>query len=659
MRTLSSTLIAAQKSPASYPHAKVEVKDRVGGITRLHWTRLYTGAEPDNFHAAAMPGDGSLIRLRIDAANNLYRQRVTTPGTGSDYSVWTSWGVTAYAVALAAFGSAVFAFRVGLDGHLYRCESSDYGASWGSWVDMGDISGTSSTRLASCCKSATAAIVVYSQSNAVYRRRLSGGTWEAAAAWTNSVASITGLAVWYQGDWNVVVTGTALTTTHPHVWTCLYGDGFGAAVGTWTSLKELTRAESGSNVSFTFPCLGYPDVFRSFFVEAYSGSESYSRPYWTHSLASAEYTSNLWREPVPFNLSSTYGLALCSGNSYVWLTRPDGVWRAPISPSSVELTSDVLLLATELNETSGELSVSLRNDDGRFNTLGSGTYEAIKLGSEVLFSPGYRTTSGVEVSAGLAFWITGWEHVSLGPKSAFVLRARDGWAQLEAWKAKRQYTWAFDEKNVFTLLRWIHARAGLEFSAFSSSNAMSNLYPAFTIHPGESGKTAVLRLLEMVPDMLYFVGSYGYIVNPQSSDSSVYSYGSGTVVHPIKEGRYIKRSKESNRAQVFGSSAFTEDWDWDELNLLFDRLAQAQDINLTTTTRAHERGAAILRESTIRALDGHILVPLNCGQEMYDVVDITDSLAGLSASKRRVLSLSHIYNTQKGWYNLKIGLGGV
>lgn len=672
MRTLPATLTAAQKSLSSYPHPKVEVFDKVGGITRLTWTRYYTGAEAENFHAAAMPGDGSLIRLRV-ASTNLYRQRVTSPGPGSDYSVWTSWGVTAYAVALCAYGAAVFAFRVGLDGHLYRCESSDYGANWGGWTDMGDIGGGSATRLAACCKSATAAIVLYSQSNAVYRRRLSGGTWEAAAVWSNSVASITGLAVCYIGDWNVIVCGTETTSLKPHVWTCLCGDGYSAAPGSWSSLSELTRAEAGSNVSFAFPCLDIPDVFRAFFVEAYTGSESYTRPYWTHSLATAEFISNLWREPVPLNLTSNYGLALTHSSSYAWLTRPDGVWRASLVPASIELTSDVLQLTTDIREISpvlssvegGEISLTLRNDDGRYNTLGIGTYAAIRLGSELQFSPGYRTTAGIEVSSGLAYWVTGWEYISQGPalspskgpKSAFVLKAADGWTILEHWKARRQYSWASGSKNVAGLLTFIFARAGLEFSSFGYSSALVNHYPAFTINPGESGKTAVQRLYAMVPDVVYFRGNFGYNINPLASDASAYAYGSGTTPHRILEGRYITRNLGTNRVQVFGSGVFTEEWDWGEIDLISDLLTQAKDINLTTTTKAHERGVAELRDAAIHALDGVLLVPLNCGQEIYDVVDITDALAGLTAAKRRVLSLSHIYNPVKGLYVLKIGLG--
>jgi len=38
-------------------------------------------------------------------------------------------------------------------------------------------------------------------------------------------------------------------------------------------------------------------------------------------------------------------------------------------------------------------------------------------------------------------------------------------------------------------------------------------------------------------------------------------------------------------------------------------------------------------------------VPVNCGQELFDVVDITDSRAGLAAAKRRVVGISVEYRT--------------
>ena len=82
--------------------------------------------------------------------------------------------------------------------------------------------------------------------------------------------------------------------------------------------------------------------------------------------------------------------------------------------------------------------------------------------------------------------------------------------------------------------------------------------------------------------------------------------------------------------QVFGDGIFTEDWDWDEISQVYDHLAQAKDINLDTTTKAHYRGEAVMREADIEGLNGTILVPMNCGQDLFDVVAITSPQAGLN-----------------------------
>ena len=76
MRNLSSTLLATQKKATRRPYVKVSVVERVGGITRFTWSSLYEGDEADHFHAATFPGDGSLVRLRVDPDDNkLYRQK--------------------------------------------------------------------------------------------------------------------------------------------------------------------------------------------------------------------------------------------------------------------------------------------------------------------------------------------------------------------------------------------------------------------------------------------------------------------------------------------------------------------------------------------------------------------------------------------------------
>jgi hypothetical protein len=660
MRTLSSTLLSAQRSSSRLPYVKVEILDRVAGITRLNWARLYSGSEPDFYHAAAMSGDGSLVRARVEPSSyQLYRQRIASPGPGSDFSPWTVVCTVSSAsgIALACRGSRVLLFHVDIDQRtiLVR-ESTDYGATFGSPTSI-TTAASAVGWLAAAINDSDVVCLFYSVAGTVYAVKRTGGSWGSPSAWTNSSAAITGIGCVHQGDWNLAICGQDSSGSNK-VWTCVYGDGYSQSPGTWSSLAELTVASPGSNVDFRCPYVNFPDAFRIFFVEKYSGTAAYSRPYWSHSLATAEFISNLWREPVPFNLASSYGLALAHSGSYAWLSAPSGVWRAALSPSSLDVTDDVVALSAQTVPSSGKIHIDLRNDDGRYSDIGlpSSVYPSLKLGSEILVSPGYRTGSGIEISSGPAYWIEGWTHLSNPPFSVLRLFATDAWGLLERWKARRQFAWAAGSVNIFQLLNFIMARAGLEFSSFSNSDALVDHYPAFTINPGESGKTAVLRLLSMVPDVLFFRGNCGYIINPQASDSSPYAYGTS---YAILEAEYARHVKHVNRVQVFGSGVFTEDWDWEEVDLVYDRLAQVHDINLDTATEAHARGEAMLRHAAIESLDGHILVPLNCGQELYDVIDITDARAGLSAAKRRVLSLHHLYDTQKGLYTLKIGLGAV
>jgi len=93
---------------------------------------------------------------------------------------------------------------------------------------------------------------------------------------------------------------------------------------------------------------------------------------------------------------------------------------------------------------------------------------------------------------------------------------------------------------------------------------------------------------------------------------------------------------------------------------VYDRLAQVHDLNLTTVAQAQDRGDALLRKAALAATDGEITVPVNCGQELYDVIEVTDAGAGLSAARRRVLAIDLRYATgARPAYQQRLGLGGV
>lgn len=112
---------------------------------------------------------------------------------------------------------------------------------------------------------------------------------------------------------------------------------------------------------------------------------------------------------------------------------------------------------------------------------------------------------------------------------------------------------------------------------------------------------------------------------------------------------------------MFGDGPFVEGFDWPEIEDAYDRVRQTHDLNLNTVALAQDRASAELRHLAIASQGGSLVVPPNCGQELYDVVAITDALAGLSAAKRRVLGLSlrYVRSGPAPVYEQRLTLGAV
>ena len=90
---------------------------------------------------------------------------------------------------------------------------------------------------------------------------------------------------------------------------------------------------------------------------------------------------------------------------------------------------------------------------------------------------------------------------------------------------------------------------------------------------------------------------------------------------------------------------FDEDYDWTDMHLVYDRLRQVHDLNLDTSQKAIDQVARELRHQTMSSRRGEIVVRANAGQELYDTVDLTDSAAGMQATKRRVMGIRTEYRT--------------
>lgn len=666
-RTLSSTLKATQKyGLVSKPYVKIELFDQWCSITRHRYAELYSGEEPDYFHAACFAGDGSLLRLRTAGPNGyLYISRVTSPGPGSDFSQWDILMGAAYAPAICALSAEALTFCIKGDGDISRKESSDYGATWGDEIDMGNIGASPANyRLAACFKDNGDVCLLYSTGTTIYRRRRLSGTWEDPVVWTNTLQSISGVSVYHQGDWNVAITGIK-ATNRDGIWTCVFGDGYTEPAGTWSALADIIIRGATEPYEYTAPSLAHPDVFRVFFVERFTQEEQVYRLYWSHSLATADYISNLWREPVPFNLTAQYGLALTHSGGYAWLTSANKVYQALLSPAPVDVTADLLEIDFRQypQKRRGYCKIVLDNTNGKYNTFD-------KIGWEARVSPGYVTSIGNEVSAGPTFWITDYKFISPpwyplraiyppGIMGTLTLYTEDQWQMLKRWKARRRYTWAPAEKNLFQMLSFLFARVGLEFSAFSNSTAIVNFYPAVVINEGSSAYSAVKRILSWVPDVLFFRGNYAYITNPQADDA-VYDTFHTTLgtTNLLFRGKYGKSAWEVNKAQVWGDTLRVERHNWEQIESVLDRLSRVTTPTYETSSDAEDRANAELRTSEIETgADSWMHCPTHCGLEPWDVIEITDLIAGITAIKRRVLNIKWYLNKLHWHYHQFIDLG--
>ncbi|MFC1937406.1 hypothetical protein ACFLWY_02455 [Chloroflexota bacterium] len=667
MRSLSSTLLAAQKGASRVPYASVSAGNTICGVVRLKWTRLYSGEEADYFHALTLPSDGSLIRVRVtppDDARKLYRQRVTNPGPESDFSQWTY--CDQYNIIVAAccsLGAEVSIFWVNTNRQIYRLKSVDHGATWGS-PELVDYSPTTAVKgMAAAYKPSGDLALFYADQSTLFVQKHINGNWQSSVAWDKTAGDLSGVAVVYDGDWNLLVTGKD-SDDNFKLWSLVYGDGGEVSSGTWSDLKELASAPSDGDFEYRQVFLDKPDVYRCFFVEKFTGTQSYDRPFWSHSVPDAKFIDSLWREPVPFDLSSEYGVAIAHHGDYCWLSMPPGVWRAGLTEKSLDLTADVLSLRQALSENQGSLVVEVRNDDGRYASPGGGELESLDIGCQLALSPGYVTSEGNEVSTGLTFSIDAQEHISLPGKASLVLHASDGWRLLQNWNARHQFRWNKETEtaSVKDILAFVLARVGLKLEVNSQSSLLTGFYPDFTIHPGNRGDVVLSELLSFVSDIVFIEDGTAYVVNPLSSDASVYSYGSG---HPMFQGRYQSGAWGVNRVRVEGydavsdSPVMVDSFDWSEIARCYDRLHQVEDKNIDTVNKAQERGEAHLRRAEIGSAKGVIHIPVNCGQQMFDVIDITDKRAGLDDAKMRVLGIALTYEPHRGKYEQQLSLEAV
>ena len=673
MRTLSSTLLAAQKKADRLPYVEAKVYDYEAGIKRLYWYRLYQGSEPDNHHGIAFDGQGSMHRIRAAADNILYRQKVTSPDENSDYSQWTQIATDCDGpCAIAAYGAKVYIFYKTTGNILWKYYSHDYGQTWddAQLVDYADV-----LFLAACWWGTGNIVVCFAlKSNQLNGITLDTSTQTATPhTWsdgTHPLLDTYGIGATFNPFWpaiEIVFAGKESDSPYNHY--DLFRTWFSNSYN-FLALESFLMSPDGEDITYEYPDCHLPanaelyEPNRIVAVEKFTGTTAYARPLACHTVKGTYWSDTTFTEPKPFlDINSSYGLRLQSTAGYWWMERPDGVWRAPRSADSpLDLTRDIVSLTADSSQLTA-LRIELNNSKGQYANPGEGNLASLRFRSEIVLELGYKTTAGNETSEAGTYWIDSWEYSSKPNMSRFILTCLDGWGLMDRWSARYQMRWNKDEvnpKNVWQIIYQLLARAGIKLTNTPpkpQSSAINNFYPDFTVNPGTRGDSAIRRLLSFVPDKLAFRGQEAFTKNPLADEESCYSYGTDHVILAgqyrqavtLSRSRALGRDDSDNRIQE-------EAQDWDLLQLAIDILEQDYDPNLQTAARAQERADAILRTRAQEANPATITVPTNVGQELLDVVEVTDERCGIDQEKYRVQAIQTDYDRRQGIYTQRLEL---
>lgn len=675
---LSDTLLAAQKSPRRQPYVEAKVYDYEAGIKRLSWTRLYDGEETDNHHGIAFDGQGSMHRIRADTGSKLYHQKVTNPGPASDYSQWTELATDcAGPCAIAAYGAKIYIFYRKTDDTLRKHYSHNYGQDW---TNAELIATAGVLSMAASWKGATDIVVCFSATPFKISAAVLDTSDQATAEhyYNHGLDTTYGIGATYQaGEFPIVLAGKDTDGGTGIVSYALYSSKL-SALYAFNTLRVLLTADEDAVTAFRYPDCHVPDGAQEYetlqltLVEDYSGVTAYTRPLLSHLVKDTSWSDATITEPRFFIPNPTaYGLRLSTTAGYWWFSTPDGVWRAP-RPAADPL--DLTPYLQELHQVIGHqrpggLVLQLDNSKGYFASPGEGALASLRFRAEIQLRLGYKTTAGNESIPNLTYWIDSWHYGSAANRSVFTIRCLDLWGLASHWAARYSLRWnytSFQPSRVWEILYQFLGRLGIRLwnnGAVTQSDPMNNYYPKFLSRGGVIADTQLRRLLSFVTDGLVPTQGICYAKDLLANEASSYEYKNQPGSHPIYAGAYADKLTTSH-AQVSGD---TQDeppvhvreaaFDWDLLSLGIDNLRMQYDANLEETDQAAKRADALLRHETLEALGDQITVPTNVGQELYDVVTLTDKRCGIDQEKYRALAIQTDYDRHKSQYEQRLTLG--
>ena len=659
MITLSATLTAHQKLARRQPYLRVVAETQRAQLPLFRWTRYYTGAEADSPVAVVMGGDSSLLRARNDAGT-VHHSRVASPVAGSTYSSWTSLGAvatTGTGISLATGTSE--STMVYVLGNVIKVRVSlDNGASWGASSDVVNHGAPVTWVAHKYRANGTDIALFYSGASSVYRIRRTTGTWAGAGtAWTNSLASVAGIGAGFDGaDFHLCVTG-ADASGNKRSYGCLMGDG-GLPSNVWSSLNTIADADAASTSSYAGGAIVMPSLeAHVFFAQKETGGVAFNRAFYSHTPTTLGANTATWLEPEPLEPASAFGpgVTLQAAQARAWMVTPGGVWFAQLA-GSTDYTSRVLSASYRVDARSLKASLVLDDSDGALALQDTAN---LFVGCSMRLDVGYTTSAGAEVGSVVRFAVQRIRYMIQADGRRVAAVTGDGpWEALERWSAPQAYqNAALTRQAVFSRLV---AKTGFAAFSGSASAAFSGDVVSFAYAANESGRSVAERLLAVVTDQPRHDNGSFTLLDLTAADASVYTYGAG---HAVSGFEKDESEAVDNWVRVVGTGRYADAVGVDAIGSVGNRLRVIRDLSLGTDAKATVAAAAALRRPKLRAIKAIARVPVNAGQELFDVVTVTYALLGVNAAVYRVIGLAVEYERSgargEPKYELVLELGDV
>jgi hypothetical protein len=492
MRTLSATLLAAQRETAQRPRVRLLIRDKQA---RFAWIGSQAVAEVQS--AVCVTSDGAAIVVAaLDTSGKVWVRRVTDPTqldpTGDPGLGWGHWP-TAYTevcsgalawdhgdVAISDNSGTLRVFYVKSDGAEILCrESTDGGVSWGTAETVKALAagGASySYKLASAGQDDAFWCFSRAGYRYVYYRKKLGGAWgsekQLGDLSDGEFIHCGGLAtVWYGAvsRFGVVAAFWDDDELDGRIVTCQFDPT--AQPGSEVSQPQRIMPPGLATAGFTplWPSvLRTPSALGQRFVLTYTDKFTSGRLSWLTPVCIRSRDFEHWSYKIPLGFTTAYEkrFPLCTFSNVAYTHHVNqcyklDLWYAGNSCMEMsEAQGRVLRYRIYERPGRGELDVELDNRDGRYDDPGVGgaPAEPMRPLAQVIVDQGLRTSLGAERVECRPFYLWTASRVREPDANWARIHAVDGWQLFRLWRPDATYV--LDGQTLRWCIAEIAARVG-------------------------------------------------------------------------------------------------------------------------------------------------------------------------------------------------------